>query len=217
MDVLVVDRSRLIGSVMSAVLREYDDIRVIGTITTEAEALEALRAGEPAVVLVSTNLPRGGTLKLLRALGPQAATKTLVVGVPEDTEAVLRYIEAGAAGYVLREDSEEDLVQKLRAVHRGEALISPDVAAALIARVAELAEARQAVAVEVGALAELTRREQEVLDLLGQGLTNQEIADRLYIGLGTVKNHVHHILNKLDLSSRWDAADYWDAVQGFIG
>jgi DNA-binding NarL/FixJ family response regulator len=125
-----------------------------------------------------------------------SSVRVVVVGVAESEEAILP---------VLKDDSIDELLQKIRAIHRGEAPVSPQIAAALMERVAELRElCDELVGPEnPGAL---TPREREVLELLKQKFSNQEIADRLVIELGTVKNHVHNILKKLNLSSRRDVA-----------
>jgi DNA-binding NarL/FixJ family response regulator len=133
--------------------------------------------------------------------------------LPDFQEVVLRYIEAGAAGYVLSSEPLDELLRNIRAAHSDKALVSPDVAAALIARIGELAEILPDTPPQENVLGDLTDREHEVLALIGQGLTNQEIADRLVIELGTVKNHVHSILQKLDVDSRQDAAVYWNMVE----
>jgi DNA-binding NarL/FixJ family response regulator len=212
-DVLVVDQSRLIGSIMAAVLKDESDMQVIGSTASVDEALDILRSQACDVVLVSTNLPGGAALELIRALQSDSSPKVVVIGVVETEEVILQYVEAGAAGYVLRDDSEEDLVNKIRAVHTGEALVSPEIAAALMARIAELADMHPPLESEMDRFSELTPREQEVLDLIGEDLSNQEIAERLVIEVGTVKNHVHNILRKLDVCSRRDAALYWDVIQ----
>jgi DNA-binding NarL/FixJ family response regulator len=108
-----------------------------------------------------------------------------------------------------------DLVDKIHAAHRGEALVSPEIAGALVSRITELTEVRPIpeYRYRLDQVADLTPREQEVLDLIGEGLSNQEIADHLVIEVGTVKNHVHSILNKLDVSDRDEAADHWHAIQ----
>jgi DNA-binding NarL/FixJ family response regulator len=211
--VLIVNKSRLICSVIATVLKDEPDIRVVGAVTSVDEALNLIRTGNCDVALVSTNLPNDGALQLLQAGKANTSIKVLVMGLAELEEVILRYIEAGAAGYVLREDSVDDLLKNIRAVHSGEALVSPEIAAALMAHLAELAELRPAKEYETEEFADITPRESEVLDLIAEGLSNQEIADRLVIELGTVKNHVHSILQKLDVSSRRDAAMYWDTLQ----
>lgn len=210
-NVLVVNKSRLICSVTAAALREKSDIQIEGAATSVEEALDLLRRRDCDVILVSTNLPNDGALELAKMVDNSA--KVLVIGVAETKEVILRYAEAGVAGYVLREDSIADLLKNIRAAHRGQALISADVASALMARIAQLSELTPNLGAGAEEHSELTPREQEVLNLIGGGLSNREIADRLVIEVGTVKNHVHSILRKLDVDSRHEAASYWDAIQ----
>jgi two-component system NarL family response regulator len=205
--VLLVNEMSLMGNVLAAVLEDESDIEVVGRITSTDEALA--RVAECDVVLVSARLPNGGTLKLTQATTEaDPAAKVLVLGIAEKKEQVLRYIEAGADGYILKDDSVDDLLQRIRAAYRDRAIISPRVAAALISRVTELTQLVTETEGQVLASVDLTPREQEVLELIGQGLSNKAIADRLVIEVGTVKNHVHSILDKLDVSSRHEAAAY---------
>lgn len=105
----------------------------------------------------------------------------------------------------------------MRAVQSGEALVSPNIAAALMSRVSELAQLFADVESGLNEAADLTPRECEILGLIGQGLTNQEIADRLVIEVGTVKNHVHSILQKLEVGNRRDAAAYLAVIEERAG
>lgn len=205
--VLLVNEMRLVGNVIASVLEDESDIEVVGRAASVDEALAL--ATESDVVLVSTRLPDNGALKLTSAIAKaDPSVKVLVLGLGESKGRVLRYVEAGADGYVLKNDSVDDLLRHIRAAQRGKALVSPKIAAALMSRVTELAQLFAEIESGISESADLTPREREILELIGQGLTNQEIADRLVIEVGTVKNHVHSILQKLDVSSREDAASY---------
>jgi DNA-binding NarL/FixJ family response regulator len=205
--VLLVNEMRLVSNVIASVLEDESDIEVVGRVTSLDEALAL--ATESDVVLVSTRLPDDGALKLTSAVAEaDPSVKVLVLGLGESKERVLRYVEAGAKGYVLKNDSVDELLSRIRAAQRGRALVSPKIAAALMSRVTELAQLFADIESGINEAVDLTPREHEILELIGQGLTNQEIADRLVIEAGTVKNHVHSILQKLDVSSREDAASY---------
>ncbi|MEJ2555125.1 MAG: response regulator transcription factor [Anaerolineae bacterium] len=213
--VLIVNKSSLMCSVTATALKYEPDIRVVGLATDVDEALDLIWTCNCDLVLANVNLPNKGALQLIRGAKALSSVKVLVVGLTKaEEEVILRYIEAGAAGYVLGNDSVEDLLKNIRAVYNGEALVSPEVAAAMILRIAELAQPYSTIEPGTDEVSELTPREREVLDLIGAGLSNQEIAVRLVIEVGTVKNHVHNILRKLDVSSRQDAAVYWGAIRG---
>lgn len=204
--VLVVNEQHLMASLIASVLSDEPDIEVVGRATSGEAALE--QAAQADVLLVSTRLPEGGALGLVRSLAqdhPDSAV--LVMGVAESEWEILQYVEAGASGYVLKDDTVEELLRHIRAADAGKARISPEIAAALMTRVTELSQLFNQASVSTD-LTELTPRELEVLELIGQDLTNHEIAERLVIEVGTVKNHVHSILDKLNVSSRRDAASY---------
>lgn len=205
--VLLVTEMELVSNVIASVLEDERDIEIVGRATSVDEAL--VRVSEADVALVSTRLPDNGALRITEAVvGENPAVKVLVLGLRESQEEILRYVEVGADGYVLRDNSVDKLLENVHAAADEEALVSPDVAYALMSRVTELAQLFSDVEAGIGDPADLTPREREVLALVGEGLTNQEIADRLFIEIGTVKNHVHNILQKLDVSSREDAAAY---------
>ena len=208
--VLLVNEIRLMSNVIAATLEDESDIQVVGSATTIEQALDL--AANCDVVLISTRLPHEGALELIRALNEEyPEVKSLVLGLAESEEEILQYIEVGARGYVLKDDSVQELLRNIRAASSGEAMISPEIAAALMNRVNELAQVF-AEAAAIPDAVDLTPREHEVLQLIGQDLTNQEIADQLVIEVGTVKNHVHRILQKLNVNSRQDAAAYWAII-----
>jgi DNA-binding NarL/FixJ family response regulator len=197
------------SNVIASALEDEPDIKVVGSATSVEEALEVIALEHVDLLLVSTRLPDQGALRLTEAITEKTlTTDVLVLGVTEKKERVLQYVEAGAIGYVLKDDTVEDMLETIRAAQEGKAFISPKIASALMERVSELAGMFAALETGIIEQADLTSREIEVLELLGQNFTNQEIAERLVIELGTVKNHVHSILNKLNVNTRDEAAAY---------
>lgn len=212
--VLIVDSILLICEVMAAALEDEDDIKIAGIAATKDEAEAQLLQTNVDLTLISTNLPDGEALDLTSNIRRDFGDSKIVVLGMADTEAVImRYIEAGASGYILKDASLERLPINIRAAYNGEALVSPQVAAALMERVAKLTEQLADLGVSPGGYEELTPREKEILNLIAAGLSNQEIADALTVEIGTVKSHVHSILNKLNVNSRKDAATYLSLIE----
>ena len=207
--ILLVNEIRFMSNVIASALEDEPDIKVVGSATSVEEALEVIALEHVDLLLVSTRLPDQGALRLTEAITEKTlTTDVLVLGVTEKKERVLQYVEAGAIGYVLKDDTVEDNLETIRAAQEGKAFISPKIASALMERVSELAGMFAALETGIIEQADLTSREIEVVELLGQNFTNQEIAERLVIEVGTVKNHVHSILNKLNVNTRDEAAAY---------
>jgi DNA-binding NarL/FixJ family response regulator len=214
-EVFIVNESRAACNMIAGKLVDESDMCVAGMATNIAETLDLIqRANGCDVIIVSANLPNEGALKLVRSLKGICSAKPLLTALARDNGKLLEYIEAGVAGFAPGSGPPDDLARHVRAVYSGQALISPKLAATLIRRIAELAAVRPGGYFDENVVLELTPREREVIDLIGNGLSNQEIAHRLVISVGTVKNHVHNILQKLEVDTRYDAAACWngDAV-----
>ena len=208
-NLLLVNETLLMGNVIAAALEGEPDINIVGCVISIDEALNIVREKEVDVALVSTRLPDLGALKLTNAITElKPSTKVLALGLTEEKQNVLRYVEAGAAGYVLKDDSLEDLIETVRAAQDGKVFVSPQIAAAIMERLAGLARIFSDVENNITNATDLTARELEVLKLISEGQTNQQIAESLVIEVGTVKNHDHNILDKLNVSSRREAAAY---------
>lgn len=206
---LLVNETRLIGNVIAVAIEDEPDITVVAAVTTLEEALEVIRKQDVDIALVSTRLPEDGAIKLTRSIVELApSTKVLALGLTEEKQRVLRYVEAGATGYVLKDDSLEDLIETVRDAREGKVFLPPQIAAAMVERLSSLANMFSDIEDNMSDPSGLTSRELEVLELIGKGLTNQQIAESLVIEVGTVKNHVHSILEKLNVSSRKEAAAY---------
>jgi DNA-binding NarL/FixJ family response regulator len=212
--ILLVNEIQLISNVIAVALEDEPDIKVVGQATSVDDALAFLINNDVDVALVSTRLPDSGALQFTRSLSKSSSsTKVLILGLNEVKEQILPFIEAGAVGYLLKDDSVEHMVECIRNAQENQAIVSPKMAAVLMSRVVELARLLSEIKPAVYESNGLTPREMEVLSLIEKGFSNQEIADRLFIEVGTVKNHVHSILEKLEVGNRNDAAAYLSLIQ----
>jgi DNA-binding NarL/FixJ family response regulator len=185
---------------LAALLAAEPSVRVVGAGALDEAALTRIIEADPHILLVdATALRRTDFIHRVRAAVPDALV--VACGVSEEREEIIACAEQGAAGYVARDASAEDLVNVVRSVERGELPCSPRIAAMLFRRLATPAQTDRT---ELGP--PLTARERDVIALIDRGLSNKEIAASLGIELATVKNHVHHILEKLDVRRRSAAA-----------
>jgi DNA-binding NarL/FixJ family response regulator len=201
LDVFVLVAVRLYRDGIADALERDSRFRLVGSAGALDDARDQLDAltEPPAVALVDLGLPEGaGATRALRACWP--GVSIVALAVPEADEQVLQLAEAGVAGIVTREATLAEVLDAVAAAARREVLTSPAVAAVLLRRVAALGGERGA-----GDGPALTRRERQIVGLIGRGLSNKEIAGTLRIELPTVKNHVHNILEKLRVERRAEA------------
>lgn len=188
-------------------LGEQEGFVVIGTAPSGQEALEKIKELRPEVALIDIGMPDKDGIEVSQALHQDAPeVKVIILGMIDLTDEIMACIEAGAAGYVLKEASFDFLVETIRSVHRGESFCSPQMTASLFTRIAELAS--ESLPKMPPSSVKLTNRELEIIGLIAEGLPNKEIAQRLFIETQTVKNHVHNILDKLQLQNRLEAVQY---------
>jgi two-component system, NarL family, nitrate/nitrite response regulator NarL len=200
--VFIVSRNRLFADALALLLGKREELAVTGV----AADPEAVAAGSNVLLIDATGDDRevGGALERLRGIRQRAdGCKAIVLGLPQEDEQLIAFIEAGAHAYVLRGTSPADLVEAIRGAHAGRSRCSARVAAAVVARIVEL-ESNQT-KVESREREPLTAREREVLGWLATGRCNKEIGGRLHISVQTVKNHVHSILAKLGARRRREA------------
>jgi DNA-binding NarL/FixJ family response regulator len=197
--VLVVEDHPVYRDGLTAAFTGVDDMRVIGAVGTVAEALDVLGSTPVDVALVDLGLPDGSGLDVVAAIRSRPGSAALILTMNDDRALVLQALRAGATGYLLKGASRSEIVDAVRTTAAGGAVF-----AALPAEVV-LAAASGAQSDPVAALG-LTVREGEVLRLLAEGLTNQEIARRLFLAPKTVRNQVSVILGKLGAEDRAGAA-----------
>ena len=198
--VLVIAGVRLYREGMALNLDDREALNVVGSAATRAEALPLITAVQPAVVVLDMATDR--SLDLVRAIKKaDPRVKIVAFAVEEHEPEIIACAEAGVDGYVSCEGSMDDLTATITSVTRDELICSPRVAGTLLRRVGALASGVRSPHATDG----LTSRECEVLGLIDEGLSNKEIAVRLHIGVATVKNHVHNLLEKLHVASRLEA------------
>lgn len=205
--VLVVDDHDLFRDGLTSVIRSQPDIEVVGEAGDGLEGLVMAQELRPDVVLMDINMPGADGLeatKLIHQALPDAAIVMLTMR--DEKERIFEAIRNGAQGYLVKTIRAHELLEMIRAAARGEAALTPEIAALMMAEFRRFTTHYPAAMSDEDAFASLTDREQEVLDLLAQGMADKEIARALDISLYTVKAHVRNILSKLHVNNRREAA-----------
>lgn len=199
---MLVGQIRVTREALARVLSEQEQIRVIGTFAPVGGAFAQVAELAADVTLVDMGIADAlGVVREVVATAPDV--NVVALGIPDTEADTIACAEAGVSGFVQLEASLEELVRTIESVAKGEMLLTPRLASALFRHVATLAAGT---AEQDPRLARLTKREREILWLIDEGLSNKQIARRLTISLPTVKNHVHSILEKLQVSRRAEAA-----------
>ncbi|MFE5211499.1 response regulator [Streptomyces sp. NPDC056600] len=199
--VFLLDDHEVVRRGVRDLLDDEPDITVVGEAGTAAQALARVPALRPQVAVLDVRLPDGDGVSVCRELrSAMPGLACLMLTSFDDEEALLDSIMAGAAGYVLKQIQGSDLITAVRTVARGRSLLDAGATAKLMARL------RAGAAPEPEPLRNLTDREREILALVGEGLTNRQIGQRLHLAEKTVKNHISRLLAKLGVERRVQAA-----------
>lgn len=203
--VLLVDDENLVRSGFRLILEAEPDIEVVGEAADGVEAVEATKKLDPDVILMDVQMPvKNGLVatKEIADLGRTETSRVIILTTFELDEYVYEALRAGASGFLLKRAPAADLVSGIRIVAAGEALLAPSITRRLIDQFAARPSPRSE---DLARLEVLTEREREVFELIAQGFSNQELADRLVLTEGTVKTHVKHIFDKLEVRDRTQA------------
>ncbi|AII50882.1 hypothetical protein N008_02660 [Hymenobacter sp. APR13] len=197
---LLADDHPLVIEGIKMLLRQESDIRVVAQATTGAEALRSLHSHpEVSVAIVDLNMPHMSGVELTRQIRSQRPdVRVLALSMFYDQASVTEVLEAGGAGYLLKNTSKAELSEAIRAVAAGNTFFSPEVGAMLLQNMQSSAKGRSAAA---GHPAELTNREKEVLQLVAREFSNSHIAEQLFISERTVETHRRNILAKTNCKS----------------
>jgi NarL family two-component system response regulator LiaR len=202
--VLIVDDHQVVRQGLRTFLELLEDISVIGEAEDGTQAVELVRKLIPDVVLMDLVMPdMDGISATQQVLALGLNTKVIALTSFSEDDKVFPAIQAGASSYLLKNVSPDDLVEAIRAVHRGEARLHPDITRKLMQQVSKIPAPNHDLTIN-----ELTEREKEVLRLVATGMNNREIAQELFISEKTVKTHVSNILGKLNLDQRTQLVIY---------
>ncbi len=202
--VAIVDDNRLVREALTAMLGALPEFLVLASATADSAFLTAVK---PQVVLLDVGLGDQDSLRVATAIRSEVPdAKIIVMDLIPDNEEVVEFVNAGVCGFVLKDATFDEFVATIRSVAAGEKVLPARMTESLFARIAKEADGRgrEYVLEDV----RMTRREREVIDLIGEGLSNKEIAQRLNIATHTVKSHVRNVMEKLALHTRLQIAAY---------
>lgn len=204
---VIIDDNSLVREGLSLLLREQPGFSILAAAADIDEALLKVRAAMPHVVLVDFSLGDNDSLLLTRTLCSDVPdTKVIVMGILPVQDDVAEFVRAGAAGFVMKDASLERFLETIRSVASGLKVLPTELTGSLFTQIA-LRTVRK-IGVQSLEAVRLTQREKQVVDLIGEGLSNKEIAARLHVAVHTVKSHVHNVLEKLALHSRLEVAAF---------
>jgi DNA-binding NarL/FixJ family response regulator len=200
--VVLVDDHEVVREGLRALLDADEEIEVVGEAGTVSDAVRRVGYESPDVVVLDVRLPDGSGIEAcreIRARWPEV--RVLMLTSFADDEALFSSIMAGASGYVLKQIKGSDLISSVKRVGRGESLLDPEMTERVFRRI-------RGEEPDDPLLARLSNQERKILDLIAEGLTNRQIAERMFLAEKTVKNYVSNVLAKLDMSRRSEAAAY---------
>ena len=202
--ILLVDDHEVVRLGLKALIERQPDMEVVAEADNAAKAVTMAAAHQPEVVVMDIRLGSGSGIDACREIMAQRpATKVIMLTSYAEDDVLFAAIEAGAAGYVLKQAGGQDVVRALKAVAEGQSLLDPALTARVFARVRRAAHNEEA-----AAFAMLSEQEQRVLALIASGQTNRQIAQALHLGEGTIRNYVSTVLGKLGVANRAEAATY---------
>jgi two-component system nitrate/nitrite response regulator NarL len=202
--ILLVDDHPVVLSGLRNYISSHSQFKIVGAASDGSEAIRKAKKTDPDVVLMDITLPRLNGIEATKALRKEVPkAKVIALTMHDDKEHVLEIIRAGAKGYILKDTSPSELIQAINAVHSGGSFFSPAISLVLVDQLKTKPQSTK-----LAPISDLTRREEEVLELVADGKSNKEIAEHLSIGIRTVETHREHIMRKLNIHSAVGLAKY---------
>lgn len=207
--VMIADDQELIRESLRIVLDSKEDIQVISTAQDGQEVMQKIRQERPDVILMDIRMPKMDGVQCTKIIKEnEPDIKIIILTTFDDDEYVYNALKYGASGYMLKGVSMDELENAIKTVHSGRAMINPDIATKVIKLFSQMAQSEvdETIQVDKKSVEEITKTEWKIINEVGKGATNKEIADRLFLSDGTVRNYLSGILSKLELRDRTQLA-----------
>lgn len=214
--VLIADDQELIRQSLKIVLGADSEIEITDSVGDGTHVLKCLEKNVPDVILMDVRMPKmDGTVCTKEVKKKYPDVKIIILTTFDDDDFIYSALKYGASGYILKGISMEGLKQAIMTVHRGGSMINPDIATKVVRLFSQMAQSDFAIEVDEKGSDELTKSEKIIIQRVGQGLSNKEIAGKLYLSEGTVRNNISRILSKLGLRDRTQLA-IWAVQTGIM-
>jgi len=214
--VLIADDQELIRQSLKIVLGADSEIEITDSVGDGTHVLKSLEKNVPDVILMDVRMPKmDGTVCTKEVKKKYPDVKIIILTTFDDDDFIYSALKYGASGYILKGISMEGLKQAIMTVHRGGSMINPDIATKVVRLFSQMAQSDFAIEVDEKGSDELTKSEKIIIQRVGQGLSNKEIAGKLYLSEGTVRNNISRILSKLGLRDRTQLA-IWAVQTGIM-
>lgn len=214
--VLIADDQELIRQSLKIVLGTDSEIEITDSVGDGTDVLKSLEKNVPDVILMDVRMPKmDGTVCTKEVKKKYPDVKIIILTTFDDDDFIYSALKYGASGYILKGISIEGLKQAIMTVHRGGSMINPDIATKVVRLFSQMAQSDFAIEVDEKGSDELTKSEKIIIQRVGQGLSNKEIAGKLYLSEGTVRNNISRILSKLGLRDRTQLA-IWAVQTGIM-
>ena len=214
--VLIADDQELIRTSLQIVLNNQDNIEVTDVVANGQEVMRSVYKNKPDVILMDIRMPKMDGVQCTKIIKENYPNiKIIILTTFDDDEYVYNALKYGASGYLLKGVSIDDLVKAIHTVYSGRAMINPDIATKVVRLFSQMAKGNYAIEVSQKEVEDLTKTELKIIEQVGYGFSNKEIADALNLSEGTVRNYLSTILSKLKLRDRTQLA-IW-AIQSGVG
>ena len=205
--VLIADDQELIRESLKIVLSSYKDIEVVDAVDVGFAVLESMKKVQPDLVLMDIRMPKMDGVLCTKAVKENYPNvKVIILTTFDDDDFIFKALQYGASGYILKGISMEDLYQAIVTVNKGNAMINPDVATKVVKLFSQMAQSNSAIQVQGNSVENISKAEWKIIQQIGFGLSNKEIAAKLFLSEGTIRNYLSTILSKLNLRDRTQLA-----------